>query len=574
MKEVLKYYGRYIPLVLVLLVFLYIQATCELALPGYMADIVDSGILKGNQEYIYQVGIRMLGLSMVSLVCFLVVGLIAAVVSASVVKRLRDDFFQKTTYFSKAEIQKFSTASLITRATNDMQQIQTTSVMIMRMAFFAPIMGACALVRAIATSPSLSWTIGVAVIAVFVQMLVTLKVTMPKFTRVQKLVDRLNLVVNERLSGILVVRGFCAESREEKRFDQVNRELTDVNIFINRIMSLNMPLMMTIMNLTTMLVVWVGAGLVETGNLEIGSILAFIQYAMHVIMSFLFISLIFIMVPRSLVAAKRVGEVLVVENSIKEDENPIFPEISGQVEFKNVSFKYPDAEEYVLKDVSFTAKKGETTAIIGSTGSGKSTLINLIPRFYDVSEGSILIDGFDIRKMSQKHLRDNIGYVPQKGVLFSGTIESNLRFGKEEASYDEMEEAAGVAQALDFILDKKEGFAEPIAQGGNNVSGGQKQRLSIARALVKKPPVYIFDDSFSALDYKTDAALRRALAADVTDATKIIVAQRISTIRDADKILVMDEGRIVDMGKHQQLLKSCQVYREIAESQLDKGEML
>jgi ATP-binding cassette subfamily B protein len=454
-----------------------------------------------------------------------------------------------------------------------MQQVQTATVMILRMACFAPIMGVGALIKAVSTSLSLSWTIALAILAMFFVMLFAFKVTLPKFTVVQKMIDKLNLIMNERLTGALVIRAFNAEHREEERFDAANNDLTKLNLFVNRAMSIMMPMMLLIMNFTSILVVWAGSKLIDLGSLQIGEMMAFIQYSMQVIMSFLFISMMFIIIPRAMVSAARVGEVLAISPKIIDEKNAVFSTILGEIEFKNVSFSYSDAEEEVLTDISFIAKPGQTTAFIGSTGSGKSTLVNLIPRFYDVTKGQILIDGMDVRQIAQKHLRQSIGYVPQKGILFSGTIESNLRFGAEGATQHDLEHASSIAQALHFITEKPMGFEEPISQGGTNVSGGQKQRLSIARALAKKASIYIFDDSFSALDFKTDAALRTALKKNAGASTFLIVAQRINTIKDAEKIIVLDEGRVAGMGTHRQLLESCQVYREIAESQLDKEEL-
>jgi len=573
LKQILKYYKPYIPMMLLIILLLFLQVIAELALPEYMSKIIDNGILQGDLNYIYAAGKIMLGIALFVMLCAVSVGYLAAKTAAGATKKIRAELFLKVTQFAKAELDGFSTASLITRSTNDMQQIQTASVMALRLACFAPIMGVGALIKAISTSPELSWTIGLALLAMFLVMLFTFKITLPKFSFVQKLIDKLNLIMNERLTGILVIRAFSAEKGEEDRFDEANNNLTKLNLFVNRAIAFNMPLMLLIMNFTSMLVVWAGAKLVETGNLQIGNILAFIQYSMQVIMSFLFISMMFIMIPRAMVSGKRIGEILEVQTQIKDKQEAKYHEIQGKVEFKSVSFRYPDAGENVLTDISFIANPGETTAFIGSTGSGKSTLVNLIPRFYDVTEGQILVDGIDIRDIAQKHLRTAIGYVPQKGILFSGTIESNLRFGNEAAEQQDLEDAADIAQSLDFITEKPEGFEALISQGGTNVSGGQKQRLSIARALTKKPKIYIFDDSFSALDLKTDSALRKALKESVESGTILIVAQRINTIKDADQIIVLNEGEIVGIGKHRELLESCQIYREIAESQLDRGEM-
>ncbi len=558
---------------ILMIVLLFFQAMSELSLPEYMSKIINNGILKKDLDYIYATGRSMLIFALFLTSCSISVGFLAARTSAKISKKIREELFSKVTSFSKGEMDEFSTASLITRSTNDIQQIQTTSILFFRLACYAPIMGIGALIKAISTSFELSWTIALSIGLLLCVMLFTLKITLPKFSIVQEMVDKINLIMNERLTGTLVVRAFNAQRREEKRFDDANKELTKINLFVNRAMALNMPLMMLIMNFTSMLVVWAGSKLVEMGNMQIGDILAFIQYSMQVIMSFLFISMMFIMIPRAMVSARRIGNVLKVEPKIVDANEAVEKEILGDIEFKNVCFRYPNADGEALVDVSFKARPGETTALIGSTGSGKSTLVNLIPRFYDVTKGQILIDGIDVRKIKQKHLRKNIGYVPQKSILFSGTIESNLKFGVKEVDEHEVEEACTIAQAMDFISEKPSKFQEAISQGGNNVSGGQKQRLSIARALVKKPKIYIFDDSFSALDFKTDVALRKELKANVGDNTILIVSQRINTIKDANKIIVLNEGKVVGEGTHEQLLKQCQVYKEIAESQLDKGEM-
>ncbi|QHI72762.1 ABC transporter ATP-binding protein [Aminipila terrae] len=573
MKKILKYYKPYIPVMILIVLLLFFQAMAELSLPEYMSKIIDHGIIQGNLSYIYSTGRKMLVVSLLLMMCAIAVSFLASRIAAGTTRKIRYDLFSKVTSFSKAELDGFSIASLITRSTNDMQQIQTTSVMVLRFACFAPIMGIGAFIKAVSTSLELSWTIGLALLAMLLVILFAIKITVPKFAIVQKMVDKLNLIMNERLTGILVIRAFNAEKREEERFDTSNNDLTKLNLFVNRAISFNMPLMMLIMNFTAMLIVWAGADLVQTGSLQIGNILAFIQYSMQVIMSFLFISMIFIMIPRAMVSARRVAEVLQVETQIVDHVQAVCPEINGTVEFRNVSFSYPDAGENVLTDISFTAKPGETTAFIGSTGSGKSTLVNLIPRFYDVTGGAILIDGVDIRTIEQKHLRNAIGYVPQKGILFSGTIESNLKFGSDQAEPKDLEHVAAISQSLDFILEKPGKFDEVISQGGTNVSGGQKQRISIARALARNPQIYIFDDSFSALDFKTDLALRKALKENMGNSTMLIVAQRINTIKDAEQIIVLNEGQVAGIGTHHELMKECQIYREIAESQLDKGEM-
>lgn len=576
MKETMKYFKPYIPYILIAIVLLFAEAMLELALPGYMADIIDDGIIAGDMKQIYRIGIIMVGISAAIVLCAAGVGLFASKTAARSARDIRKAVFRKVMHFANEEMEDFSTASLITRSTNDIQQIQMATVMTLRLGMFAPVMGIGAIIKALRTSVSLSWTIGIAFGAIVILMAFMFTITLPKFKVVQEKVDKLNLVMNERLRGILVIRAFNTQKHEEDRFDSANQELTKLNLFVNRAMSVMMPVMMLIMNLTSILIVWAGAHYIDAGNLEIGSMLAFIQYAMQIIISFLFIAMMFIFLPRAAVSMGRVGEILKKEISItdKADTQSI-KEKHGVVEFKNVSFRYADAEEAVLSDISFRAEPGTTTAFIGSTGSGKTTLVNLIPRFFDVTSGSITIDGVDIRDMKQHELREMIGYVPQKGMLFSGDILSNIAYGAEDKSMDNIVNAAQIAQAEDFITAKEEGFNAPVAQGGTNVSGGQKQRISIARALAKKAPIYIFDDSFSALDFKTDAKLRKALRESSGESTLLIVAQRISTIADADQIIVLNEGRIEGKGTHEQLMSSCEIYREIASSQLDsrKGEM-
>lgn len=574
MKTTLKYYRRYIPVIILILLFLFGQAMCELALPGYMSDIINDGIVKGDMDYIRKTGLIMIGVAAITAVCAVLGSMLAARVAAQSARDIRKSLFEKVTSFSAAELERFSTASLITRSTNDVQMVQQTTVLTLRLACFAPIMGIGAVIKALNTSVSLSWTVGVALLVIVVIMVMMFFMVLPRFKVLQNKLDRLNLIMKERLSGILVIRAFTTEKKEEKRFDIANRELTKINLFVNKAMSFMMPSLMFVMNGVSILIVWAGAHLIEDGSLMIGDMLAYLQYAMHVIMSFLFITMMFIMIPRAFVSAQRVGAVLDVEPSVNDKEQTVVPaDAKGRVEFRNVSFAYPDAEEKTLDDISFTAEPGKTTAIIGGTGCGKSTLISLIPRFYDVTEGSITLDGVDIRDMKQHDLRENIGYVPQKGLLFSGTIGTNLQYGREDATVAEMTDAAETAQAMEFISEKENGFDEEVSQGGTNVSGGQKQRLSIARALVKKPKVYIFDDSFSALDFRTDKALREALAEKVNDSTIIIVAQRINTIIDADQIIVLEEGRIAGRGTHEELLADCSVYREIALSQLSEKEL-
>lgn len=572
----MKYFKPYIPYILAAVVLLFAEAMLELALPGYMADIIDDGIIAGDMKQIYKIGILMIGISATIVLCATGVSLFASKTAARSARDIRKAVFRKVMHFANEEMEDFSTASLITRSTNDIQQIQMAAVMTLRLGMFAPVMGIGAIIKALRTSVSLAWTIGIAFGAIVILMAFMFIITLPKFKVVQEKVDKLNLVMNERLRGILVIRAFNTQKYEEDRFDHANNDLTKLNLFVNRAMSVMMPVMMLIMNLTSILIVWAGAHYIDAGNLEIGSMLAFIQYAMQIIISFLFIAMMFIFLPRAAVSMGRVGEILKKEISITDKENTQeIRDKCGVVEFKNVSFRYADAEDAVLSDISFTARPGETTAFIGSTGSGKTTLVNLIPRFFDVTEGSITIDGVDIRDMKQHELREMIGYVPQKGMLFSGDIKSNIAYGAEDKSFENIKRAAEVAQAEDFIMEKEEGFDAPVAQGGTNVSGGQKQRLSIARALAKKAPIYIFDDSFSALDFKTDAALRKELKKSAGESTLLIVAQRISTIADADQIIVLNEGRIAGKGTHKELMQTCGVYREIASSQLDsgKGEM-
>ncbi len=574
MKETLRYYKPYLPMILLVILALFGQAMCELLLPKYMSDIINFGIIPGDMNYIYRIGAVMLLISLAITICAALGDYFAAKAAAKSSRDIRRALFRNVTAFSDAELDKFSTASLITRSTNDVQTVQNTTVMMLRMAIFAPLMGIGSVIRALQTSVDLAWTILLALLCVLMIMILAFALVMPKFKILQQKLDRLNLVISERLSGLLVVRAFTAEKHEEKRFDIANMELRDLNIFINRAMAFMMPAMTLIMSLSSVLIVWAGSKLIDMNNLLVGDMLAFMQYATHVVMSFLFVTMIFIMIPRAAVSAGRIGEVLKTEPSINDAEDAVaLDNPMGLIEFRNVSFAYPGAEEKALSNISFVANPGETTAIIGGTGSGKSSLISLIPRFHDVSEGHILIDGIDIRQISQKSLRDSIGYVPQKGLLFSGTIESNLRYGKEDATEVEMREASEIAQAIDFIMEKPDGFDEEVAQGGTTVSGGQKQRLSIARALIKKAPINIFDDSFSALDFKTDAKLRGALKEKMKGSTLLIVAQRINTIMDADKIIVLDDGVIAGIGTHKELLESCQVYQEIASSQLSEEEL-
>lgn len=525
--------------------------------------------------YLVKTGGMMIALAFLGMAASVLVGFLASRVGASAGRDLRGRVFHKVVGFSNHEFNQFSTASLITRSTNDIQQIQMLIVMLLRMVLYAPILAIGGVFQVMKTNVSMSWIIGLAVIIIACMVLLLFVVAMPKFKMLQKLVDKLNLVTREILTGLSVIRAFSTEKHEEKRFDDANVELTKTNLFVNRAMTFMMPVMMLVMNGVSVLIVWTGAHGISDGQMQVGDMMAFIQYTMQIIMGFLMLCMISIMLPRAAVAADRVEEVLKSETIICDPEQPeVLPEQGeGVLSFDHVSFKYPGADEDVLQDITFTARPGQTTAIIGSTGSGKSTLVNLIPRFYDVTEGKITLDGIDIRDIKQHDLREKLGYVPQKGVLFSGNIASNIMFGNQDGTEEEMKEAAEIAQATEFIETKPEGYESPIAQGGSNVSGGQKQRLSIARAIAKHPQVFIFDDSFSALDYKTDVTLRHALAEKTRESTVLIVAQRISTILHAEQILVLDDGKIVGKGTHAELLKNCEVYREIAESQLSRAEL-
>ncbi len=528
-----------------------------------------------QMHYIKVAGVRMLGMALVTMLCAICVVFLSARVAAALGHDLRNAVYRKVITFSSREYHKFSTASLITRCTNDIQQVQQVMAMLFRIVLYAPILGLGGVIRVLNTDASMTWILGVAVVLILVVIFVLFQVAMPKFTVLQTLVDKLNLVTREILTGIPVIRAFSREKHEEERFEEANARLTKTNLFVNRCMTFMMPTMMLVMNGVSVLIIYSGAYAVDGGTMQVGNVMAFIQYSMQIIMSFLMITAMSIMLPRANVAALRINEVLTTEVSIKDPSEPVKPydHVKGTVEFEHVSFAYPEAGENVLTDISFKAEKGETVAVIGSTGSGKSTLVNLIPRFYDVTEGSVKVDGIDVRDMTQKEVRSKLGYVPQKGILFSGTIDSNIRYGKTDISADEVKEAAEVAQATEFIDTKPQGYESPIAQGGTNVSGGQKQRLSIARAIAKKPEIFIFDDSFSALDFKTDSALRKALKKHTKDATTIIVAQRISTILNADKIIVLDDGHMAGIGSHKELMKNCEVYRQIAMSQLSEEEL-
>lgn len=575
MIKLLKYLKPYIWLIIPIVVLTYLQVMANLALPNYMANIINNGIIGEDMSTIFREGGLMIVVTLGGSVAAILAGYLAAKVATGFSRDIRGKVFQKVESFSIAEFNKFSTASLITRSTNDIQQIQTVTVMLFRMFLIAPFMAVGALQNALHTAPELSWVIALASVILLVVIGILFGFGLPKFKLLQKLVDKLNLVTRENLTGLRVVRAFDNESVEEKKFDQANRDLTKLNLFVNRLMIILQPFMMLVMNLSLVAIVWFGGHLVSTNTIEIGNMMAFMQYAMQVLMSFLMISVIFIMIPRASVSARRVGEVINTESTIHDPSNPkkIPNNGRGLVEFKDVTFTYPDAEAPILSGINFTAEPGQTTAFIGSTGSGKSTLINLIPRFYDVSAGQIMIDGIDIRDLKLKDLYSKIGYVPQKGVLFSGTVESNIKYGNLNASGQEVENAMKVSQSMEFVSKLDNGINSDISQGGSNVSGGQKQRLSIARALAIQPNIYIFDDSFSALDFKTDAALRKDLEKETKGRTVLIVGQRISTIVNANKIIVLDEGKIVGQGTHTELLKSNKIYQEIARSQLSDQEL-
>jgi ATP-binding cassette subfamily B multidrug efflux pump len=550
-----------------------VQAAVKPVKAEYDALGMDTAKIQNN--YIWNVGGIMLGLTLLSVFCTIVVGFLAAKIAAGAARDIRRDVFEKVEHFSNAEFDKFSTASLITRTTNDVTQLQMVTMMMVRMVFYAPIMGVGGIIRALAKDSSMWWIIAVAVL-VLVSMVGTIfTIALPKFRIIQKLVDRLNLVARENLSGMMVIRAFNKQEFEENRFDLANLDLTAVSLFVNRVMVFMMPMMMLIMNGVSIAIIWVGSHQVAAGNMQVGDMMAFLQYTMQIVFSFLMLSMMFIMLPRASVSGDRIAEVLETELSIRDSQEPkkFAESFKGTIEFRNVSFRYPGADDDILHDITFTAHPGQTTAFIGSTGSGKSTIVNLIPRFYDVTGGSILFDGVDIRNVTQHDLRDKIGYVPQKGVLFSGTIESNLHYADQTASDERLKLAADIAQASEFIYSKPEGLYAEISQGGTNVSGGQKQRLSIARAMVKQPPIYIFDDSFSALDFKTDSALRRALKESTGGSTVLIVTQRVATIKNAEQIVVLEEGRVVGKGTHHELMETCETYREIATSQLSMEEL-
>lgn len=574
MTKLLKYFKPYIWPLVFLTILTFGQTMANLALPDYMANIVNQGIVGGDSGVIYHFGLIMLLITFAGGLATIGVGYLASKIGTGFSRKIRDALFTKIESFSLVEFNKFSTASLITRSTNDIQQIQRVLIMLLRLALMAPFMGIIAIAKAYSLAPSMSWIMAVSITALVVIIAVIFKIAMPKFKKLQKLVDKLNLVTREMLTGLRVIRSFNKEKYEENKFKEANQELTSVNLFVNRLMVILQPAMMLILNLTVITIVWLGAGQIDAGTLQIGNMLAFMQYAMQAIFAFLMISIIFIMIPRASVSATRIAEVLESEATIKDPKHPIKPKnLGGRIEFKDVTFSYTGSEEPVLQHLSFVAMPGQTTAIVGSTGSGKSTVVNLIPRFYDVTAGQILVDGVDVRAMSQKELRSRIGYISQKAILFSGTIRENIKYGMPNADDKDVMQAAEIAQALEFIEELEEKFESHIAQAGANISGGQKQRLAIARALAKNPEIFIFDDSFSALDFKTDAALRKALQTRIKGKTVLIVAQRISTIMHAEKIVVLDAGKIVGKGTHSELLRNCTVYREIASSQLSEQEL-
>ena len=575
MKPILKLCKPYVAAFVALAVFTYVAVMMSLRLPDYSANIVNKGIILQNLDSIWADGRMMIVVALVGGICTIASVFFAARIATGLARDVRRRVFAQIESFTIADFNQFSTASLITRSTNDIQQIQMTLMMLLRFALMAPLMAVGGIQKALENAPNLTWIITSAVAGLLIIIVMLFAVAVPRFKKLQQLVDKLNLVTRENLTGLRVVRAFHNEKIEQTKFQRVNNELNGLNLFVNRLMMVLDPVMMLVMNLTSIAIVWFGAWLVDAGTLEIGNMMAFLQYAMQVIISFLMISMVFIMVPRAAVSVRRVSEILDTQPSITDPKQPnhLPADGVGKIEFRDVTFSYPGADLPVLSGINFTAEPGQTTAFIGSTGSGKSTLINLIPRFYDVSAGQILLDGVDIRNVTLSELTSRIGYVPQKGVLFSGTVASNIAYGNQKASRKELEKAAQVAQAAEFIDELDDAYDSSIAQGGSNVSGGQRQRLSIARALATRAQIYIFDDSFSALDFKTDARLRRALAKEMKHKTMLIVAQRINTIMNADKIIVLDEGKIVGQGTHAELMQSCRIYQEIAASQLSDGEL-
>ena len=573
---VAKFYKKYLPHILLVLVLLFIQAMCDLALPDKMADIMNEVIAGASTWDILQIGLVMLGYSAAVTACSVAVGYLAARIGSGASRDMRAAVFNKVSTFSGAEYDRFTTSSLITRSTNDVMQIQMFSVMLIRIVLYAPMMAIGGIVRAVENSSGMNylvWVIVAAVAAVVVTILVLLFVAQPKFMNLQKIMDRLNLVAREGLTGMMVIRAFNTQSKEEERFDRVNRELWGTNLFVNRVMSALMPVIMIIMNGVSIAVVWIASYSASDVNM-VTDMMAFMQYAVQIIMAFMMVTMVFVMMPRAIVAGRRIGEVLRTESAITDlPDAADAGKLRGEVVYENVTFRYGDSENAAIENISFTARPGTTTAVIGATGSGKSTLVSLLPRMYDATEGRVTIDGRDVRSFTLKSLRDNVAYVPQKNVLLSGTIASNIKFADETGTDERMAAAARIAQADGFIGGKPEKYDDPIAQGGSNVSGGQKQRLAIARAVYKDAPVYVFDDSFSALDFKTDANLRKALGENLGDKTIFIVAQRVGSIMSADNIIVLDDGRMVGCGTHKDLMQTCDVYREIARSQLSEEEL-
>jgi len=551
------------------------QAMCDLTMVSYTSDIINLGIKKNDMNFILQTGGKMLGMALLSMIIAILVCYMAAAVAATIGRNLKSRIFKKVVSFSNLELDKFSTASLITRSTNDVGQVQLLIVLLLRAVVYAPILGIGGIIKILTTNASLAWIVGVTVVVAITSLVTLFAIVFPKFNLMQKLVDKLNLVTREILTGLPVIRAFSRAKHEEKRFDDVNKDLTKTNLFVNRVMICMTPLLTLILNLTLVILAWRGAYVIDGGQMLLGNLMAYMQYTMLIIMQFISVSSIATILPRASVSAVRIDEILNTEVAVKDPatEKVFDTAQRGVVKFDHVSFRYPGAEQDVIHDISFTTKPGETTAIIGSTGSGKSTIVNLLPRFYDVTEGHIFVDGVDVRDVSQHDLREKLGYVPQKGVLFSGNIASNILYGNSDGTMEQMKKAARIAQTTDFVEEKPKQYDSHIAQGGSNVSGGQKQRLSIARAIAKSPEIYIFDDSFSALDYKTDVKLRKALKEETTESTVIIVAQRISTILHAEQIIVLDNGRIVGIGTHRELLKSNEVYRQIAAAQLSEEEL-
>ncbi|MEG0994620.1 MAG: ABC transporter ATP-binding protein [Bacilli bacterium] len=575
MFNILKYLKPYIVWILIIFITVYVQVVyCDLALPDYMANIINNGVVIGDTSYILNMGFKMILISLLGISMSIITGFLAAKVGASFAKDLRDKTFSKVTFFGNTEIKKFGIASLITRTTNDITQIQMFITIVFRIMIMAPIMGIGGILKITGRSDNMAWIIALGVFLLLLLIVILVSIVMPKFKIIQKLTDKLNLVTRENLTGMMVIRAFNTKKQEEEKFDKVSKDVTKTNLFIDRIMSILNPSMMLIINIIILLIIWFGAKNISLGTLQIGDMMAYIQYTMQIMMSFLMVSMMFVFLPRATVAGNRVNEVLTMENFVKDKEDiKDFKVSDGTIEFKNVSFRYHDAIDDVLTGVTFTANKNEVTAFIGSTGSGKSTLVDLIPRFYDVSGGQILIDDVDIRDVPMKDLRDSIGYVPQKGVLFTGTISSNIKYGNKDISDKDLDLVSEISCSKEIINSKEEKYQSLISEGGVNVSGGQKQRLSIARALAKKAKIYIFDDSFSALDYKTESKVRKMINEHLKDKTILIVAQRVSSIMHADKIVVLDCGKVVGVGKHLDLMKTCDVYKEIALSQLSKEEL-